>query len=211
MGAHHAAAQSWDLRLYGGMSNSEFYGGSKLFGDQSKNGFALGVGGEYIRYDTDPVGWEFGLWYVQKGAKGSIEYNPWDPEQDLPPDTNFQGEIDLAYLQLNFLMVGHLYTSKTTEVRLYLGPTLGNRLSAKVKGTLNGDPVDEDIKDYIKTFEWGIIAGAGFNYKMGGWSIIADLTSFLGANSIAEDTLDSDLKTRTFVATLGVELPLARW
>jgi len=210
MAAQHAAAQSWDMRPYGGLSNSDFYGGSKMLGRESRNGLAFGVGAELIRHEDDPIGWEFGVSYVQKGAKGTIEVNPDDPHQPPDPDLNFQGDVKLAYLQLEFLAVGHLYTSKTTEVRLYLGPTLGNRLSARAEGTSDGKPVDVDLSDNVKLFEWGWILGEGFNYNLGGWSLIFDVSGIMGVNSIGEAQLEGDLKTRTLLATVGVSLPLTR-
>ena len=203
-----AMAQNWNLRLYGGLSNSNFYGGSKIFGSEDRNGLSAGLAAEYIRLEGDPWGFEFGLAYVDKGATGQIEYNPVDPETPLPPDFNYDGSMELGYIELNFLFVAHIDTGKKTGVKVYLGPSLGNLISAKAKGTSNGENVDEDIKDSLDTFDFGITAGAGFSYEFDKFSLVLDARTVMGGTSIAKEDLNADLKTRTYMFLAGIEIPL---
>jgi len=203
-----AVAQSWDLRLYGGMSQSNFYGGSKIFGSEDRSGFSAGLAAEYIRQEDDVWGFEFGLAYVDKGAKGKIEYNPVDPVSPLPPDFNYDGSIELGYIELNFLFVAHIDTGKQTEFKVYLGPSLGNLISANAKGTSNGENVDEDIKDSLDTFDFGVTAGLGFVYEFERISLVLAARTVMGGTSIAKEDLDADLKTRTFLFLAGIEIPL---
>jgi hypothetical protein len=205
-----AAAQMWNLRAYGGWSNSEFYGGSTLLGNEARNGFSAGLAAEYIRDADDVLGFEFGLAYVDKGAKGRIEYNPVDPESQLPEDFNFDGTAKLGYIELNLLFVAHVDTGKKTDVKVYLGPSLGNLISASAEGTADGEDVDEDIKDSLNTFDFGVTAGASFVYELEKFSLVLDARAIMGGTSISKDELSSDLKTRTFLVLAGIEIPLAK-
>jgi hypothetical protein len=203
-----AVAQSWNMRLSGGLSKGNFYGGSSIFGSEDRNGFAALLAAEYIRQQDDTWGFEFGIGYVDKGAKGKIEYNPVDPYEPLPEGFDFDGAVELGYIELNLLFNAHMRTSEITEFRVYLGPSLGNLVSAKVKGTQGGEDVDADIKDNIGTFDFGVTAGAAFAYEFSKLTVYVDARAIMGGTSITKEELNSDVKTRTFLIMAGIEIPL---
>ncbi len=203
-----AMAQSWKMRVSGGLSNANLYGGSTMFGSEDRNGFAALLAAEYLRQEEDTWGFEFGLGYVEKGAKGQIQYNPADPYEPLPEGFDLDGEFKLGYIELNLLFNAHLMTSKTTELRVYLGPSLGNLVSAKLTGTESGENVDEDIKDNIDTFDFGATAGVAFAYEFSKLSVYAEVRGIMGGTSITKEELESDVKTRTLLFMAGIEIPL---
>ncbi|MEJ2722214.1 MAG: outer membrane beta-barrel protein [bacterium] len=205
-----ARAQMWTLRTNAGYSNSSFYGGTKLLGDESRNGFAAGIAADYRRQLGDAWSFEFGAYYVQKGAEGKIERNPVDPVQP-PIDFAFDGTTKLDYLEFSFLFVGHLATGTNSEIRAYLGPALGNLLRARAKGVLDGEDVDLDIKDNLHTAEFEVVAGIGFTYYLkNDMGLMIDFRNVLGATSIVGDEFPNDLYTRTHELLVGVSIPLTR-
>ncbi|UCH83775.1 MAG: PorT family protein [Candidatus Latescibacterota bacterium] len=205
---NEASAQLWTFRGSAGYSNSGFYGGEKLLGGESRNGIAAGITADYKRMLGDAWSFEFGIFYVQKGGKGTIEYNPVDPEQ-LPIDFTFEGTTKLDYLEFSFVFVGHLETSPDSEFRVYTGPYLGNLLSARAEGVLDGDNVDIDIKDDLKSAEWGIIIGLNWTYYWEKVGLTVDFRNALGLTSIVGDEFPNVLKNRTNELLVGITVPLA--
>jgi hypothetical protein len=204
-----AAAQLWTFRGSAGYSNSSFYGGTKILGDEARNGIAAGITADYKRELGDVLSFEFGAFYVQKGAKGTIQYNPVDPEQP-PIDFTFNGTTKLDYLEFSFVLVAHIETSKDSEARLYMGPALGNLMSARADGVLDGETVDIDIKDSLESVEWGLIFGLGWSYYWEKIGVTIDLRNALGGTSIVGSSYPNDIKTRTHELLVGVAIPLAR-
>jgi hypothetical protein len=206
---NEASAQLWTFRGSAGYSNSTFYGGTKILEEESRNGIAAGITADYKRELGDPLSFEFGIFYVPKGGKGQIEENPVDPEQP-PIEGTFDGSFKLDYLEFSFVLVGHLETSRDSEARVYLGPALGNLMSAKADGILNGEQVDVDIKDNLKSAEWAIIFGLGWSYYWENIGITVDFRNALGLTSVVGDEFPNDLKNRTHELLVGVAIPLAR-
>jgi hypothetical protein len=76
--------------------------------------------------------------------------------------------------------VYNLSNSETMGFNLFAGPTLGFNISAKAE--------DLDIKDTVKSFEFGAAIGAGLEKKMaGGKALGLDVRYSLGATTTAED------------------------
>ena len=203
-----AHAQLWTFRANAGLSKSNFYGGDKILGGDDRNAFATGIAADYKRQLGDAWSFEFETYYVQKGAKGTIQYNPVDPEQP-PTDFAFEGDVKLDYLEFSLVFVGHLETSVDSEARVYMGAGLSNLLSARAEGTLDGQPADYDIKDSLESVEWVIILGLGWSYYWEKIGVTVDLRNALGVSSIVGDDYPNDLKTRNHELLVGVAVPIA--
>jgi hypothetical protein len=204
-----AEAQRWDGRFYAGWSNASFYGGSKVYGTEDRNGFIAGAAAEYTRTEGDALGFEFGLAYVQKGAKGKIEPNAMDPVQP-PISSTFDGEAKMDYVEFSLVFDIHLPMGDKSEIKFGIGPALGFLTSAKAEGTLDGEPVEADIKDYLDNIDFGILMRGGFAYDFERFGLFADVRTNLGAISIDNTPLENDLKTRTVSVLFGIEIPLAQ-
>lgn len=204
-----AAAQRWDGRLYGGWSKANFYGGSKMLGSEDRNGLIIGAAAEYIRLEGDVLGFEFGVAYLQKGAQGTIEPNAMDPEQP-PIQSTFDGETKLDYVEMSLIFNVHLGVGDKSEVKLGIGPALGLLTSAKAEGTVDGDPVEADIKEYLSSIDVTVVLSAGFAYAFEKFTLGLDIRSDFGAMSIDDTVRENDLKTQHIGLVLGVTVPLAQ-
>ena len=205
----NAAAQGWKTRVYGGWSNANFHGGSKLLGSEDRNGFLAGAAAEYIREGQDDLGFELGVAYVQKGAKGKIEPNEVDPEQP-PFESTFEGEAKLDYFEINFLFNFYLPVGAKSDIKLGIGPAFGMLTSAKAEGTLDGEPVEADLGDYLTDVDFGVVLAAGFVYDLKRVALSVDARADFGALSIDDTAQDHDLKTRSAGIVLGIVIPFAQ-
>jgi len=205
----NAAAQGWNARLYGGWSNANFHGGSKLLGSEDRNGFLAGAAAEYIREGQDDMGFELGVAYLQKGAKGTFEPNEVDPEQP-PIESTLEGEVKLDYVELSFLFNFYLPVGAKSDIKLGIGPAFGMLTSATAEGTVDGEPAETDLGDYLTDVDFGVVLAAGFVYDFKRVALSVDARADFGALSIDDTSQDHDLKTRVVGLVLGIVIPLGQ-
>ena len=202
-----ASAQVFRTRLYGGWSNANFWGPDKILGSEDRNGFLAGAAVEYVREGQNELGYELGVAYIQKGAKGTIEPNEVDPEQ--PPFTStLEGEVKLDYIELSLLFNFYLPIGAKTDLKLGVGPAFGMLSSAKAEGTLDGEPFAGDLDKYLTNVDFGIVLAAGLVYDLKKVALAVDARVDFGAISIDDTSEDHDLKTRAVGVVLGVVIPL---
>ncbi len=204
-----SAAQVWNTRIYGGWSNASFYGGSNLYGTGDRNGFQGGAAVEYVRGGEDRIGYELGLAYVQKGAKGTIAPNEVDPVQP-PFESTFEGEAKIDYFEINFLFNFYLPLGAKSDLKFGIGPAFGMLTSATAEGTLDGEPADTDLKDYLTSTDFGVVLDVGFVYDLKRVSLSIEGRADFGALSIDDTAQDHDLKTRSAGIVLGLVIPLSQ-
>lgn len=89
------------------------------------------------------------LVYSSQGAKMSEE--------------GFDVSIRLSYINLPIIAKYYL----TEGLSLEAGPQFGLLLSAKVKSEFDGESEEEDIKDELNDFDFGINFGAGYKLENG--------------------------------------------
>ncbi len=125
----------------GGVSIADFTG-DDAEGFSSKMGF---VGGGFFCYNISEVfGIQPELLYSMRGATEDDE----------------EGEIEstLDYIEIPLLLMVNIPTEGKIKPMLYAGPTFSFLMSAEVESI--------DVKDYVKSTDIGILAGAGIGYKM---------------------------------------------
>jgi hypothetical protein len=205
----NAAAQRWQGRLYGGWSNADFYGGSKLLGTEARDGFAAGAAAEYIREGEDNIGIELGIAYLEKGAKGTVEPNEMDPEQP-PFESTFEGEAKLDYFEINLLFNFYLPIGDKTDIKLGIGPAFGMLTNAKLEGTVDGEPAEADIADYLNGVDFGVVLAAGLVYDLKKVSLLLEGRADFGALAIDNTSQEHDLKTQVSAVVLGVVIPFGQ-
>jgi hypothetical protein len=93
---------------------------------------------------ADYVSWRGELNYSQQGEKDDY------------------GSGDLTTTSVNYLTVPVLL-EVGKKVTANIGPQFGFLLSAHERGTLNGQPADDDLKPVMKSSDLGIVFGLGFN------------------------------------------------
>jgi opacity protein-like surface antigen len=131
--------------------------------------------------------------YIQKGAKIEVEIAGFDE------DVKFK----LAYLEVPVMLK---LTFGTSEAKPYVmaGPTIGYLLSAKVT---NGD--EEDLKDTIKDFDFGLGFGAGVSFPAGNNMVFVEGRYALGLTNVDDDPDDPiDAKTKGIQIFAGITFPL---
>jgi hypothetical protein len=205
-----AAAQSWSLPVRAGWSRAGVSGDQQL-GSDFVNGFVGSVGAA-LRLNEE-VSVEFDVAYAQKGGKGVISnevaYNPSNPPPPGPQIT-IVGETNLDYVEFWATVAGHLQLRGESELKGYLGISLGNLVNAEAKGTNNGQPFETDLKDGLSSIDWAGLFGLAYTYDFERVTIMADLIAEIGFTNINDSVLDVDFKTRAYYVMLGVAFPLTQ-
>lgn len=144
------------------------------------------VGGAFLCYKlTDIFAIQPELLYAQKGAKYTAD-----------DDTERTMKID--YFEIPLLFKVALPTEGKIKPSLYAGPALGILMSAKDE--------DEDVKDYFKSTDIGILAGAGLGYMMENGMVGLEVRYEVGLATIDKaegDEEESDIKNSVFSIMLS--------
>jgi hypothetical protein len=200
-----ASAQQWNVDIYGGWSYANLSGGSSaLLGGQYKSGLAAGVSGE-LKLNED-WGWEFGLWYVQKGTQGT--WKTADTGEDfLPqPTDTFDGTVYLDYVEVPILVNVYFPVAETANIRGFIGPAFAFRTRAEAKGDYNGTNTDLDMQDAFDDADITVMIGAGGVFELSRVNIMLDFRWDIGTTNIS-NVEGTNLRTNTVIVTLGVGIP----
>ena len=63
-----------------------------------------------------------------------------------------------------------------------------------------------DIKDEVKSFDFGVVFGGGLDFAAGSGSFVIDIRYTLGLTSVDDSGFDADLKNKVFSASIGYAL-----
>jgi hypothetical protein len=203
------AAQAWYLDLYAGWSYSDLTGKqSPLNNGSYKSGFAGGAGAELML--NEDWGWEFGLWYIQKGTKGLFQNN--ESNIGFLPGTDdvFDGTVSLDYVEIPILVNVYFPVGETARIRGFIGPTFSFLTRAEADGTFNGESGTEDIKDDFDDADITVMIGAGGQFKLQRVNILLDFRWDIGTTNISK-VPDTEIRTSTIMVTLGVGIPLTSY
>jgi hypothetical protein len=171
---------------------------------------AFGFGGVLDLGLSENVALRFEPMYLQKGAK----------QEGSDQGFNIEAELKGATLEVPALLKISLGTS-TTRPYILAGPTIGFVLSAKqsIKVTGPGLNIDdeEDIKDQVKSIDFGVTFGAGVSFPAGNNSVFVEGRYALGLNNLndapddpttPEDESAIDVKTKGIQFMVGITFPL---
>lgn len=130
------------------------------------------VGGVFMSYDlTEIFAIQPELLFSMKGAKFE--------------DGDLEENLKFNYFEIPLLLKVNLPTDGKIKPMLYAGPALGILMSAKVE--------DEDVKDYAKSMDIGILAGAGVGYAMEKGMLSFEVRYEVGMTGITDYT-DEELE-----------------
>jgi len=125
-------------------------------------------------------------------------------------DVSAQGSGSFARTELDYIELPVLlkYTLPTEGVRPYLiaGPTLGLRRGATVVSKI-GSAAEErlDIKDEVKSTDWGLCAGAGVGSQIAdSVHIFAEGVYTYGLTNINKNEVDGNTKNRGLQLRAGL-------
>ena len=77
-----------------------------------------------------------------------------------PPNFTSVGKTTTT---INYLNIPLLLELGKKKVTFQVGPQIGFVLSGKEKGTVSGQPVDDDLKDFLKSPDLSAVLGVGLN------------------------------------------------
>lgn len=198
--AQETAAKKMSFGLKGGISLGNLTGDSiKSFYDgatkKTRFGIAGGVSLGYAMAKNFTIQPE--LLYVQKGAKfesGSAKSTLKTDVLELPVLLKFTPEMK---------------GSKVMPT-IFAGPFISMKMTGKIKNEGFADPaenVELDIKDSLKSTDFGVTFGGGFGYKMSSGELFFDVRYDLGLTKVVKkeafDNADFDTKTSAFLAFVG--------
>jgi len=202
------AAQAWYLDLYGGWSYSNLSGSSsQLLGGSYKSGFAGGAGAE-LKLNED-WGWEFGLWYVQKGSQGTFSNDSENIGYLPDPDDTFDGTVYLDYIEVPILVNVYFPVGETSLIRGFIGPTFAFLTRSEADGLLNGTQTTVDLADDIDDADITVMIGAGGQFDLTSVKILLDFRWDIGVTNISK-VEGTALRNNTIMITAGVGIPLTR-
>jgi len=187
-----------NLGILGGLNLANISVDPEQEGLDWSNRTAFGFGGVLDFNLNESVALHLEPMYLQKGTKADVE-------------ETFEIEFKAAYLEIPVMLK---YAFGTSEIKPYViaGPSIGYNLSAKVKMSGGGESEEEDVKDTIKSFDFGLGFGAGVNVLMGNNSIFVEARYTLGLTNINDDPddPDTDVKTKGIQIFAGITFPLGR-
>ncbi|HEX7118383.1 MAG TPA: porin family protein [Longimicrobiales bacterium] len=119
--------------------------------------------------------------------------------------TSYESHMKSTYIEVPVLLrVGVPMPASPAKPFLFVGPSAGFLLSSKQEVEAGGESEEEDIKDTMKSMDWGAVVGAGLDFG----SLSVDLRANFGLSSIDDTPEENDLKNRTFSVMLGYKLPI---
>ena len=81
---------------------------------------------------------------------------------------------------------------------IFAGPAIGFNTTAKLKGEADGDSAEEDIKENVKSTDFGLVFGGGLGFMIGKNELGVDIRYILGLSSIDDSSDEIDLKNTAF-------------
>ncbi len=160
------------------------------------------IGGLFVNYTfADMFAVQPELLFSMKGAKLSADV----------AGTEVDYKQNLNYLEVPVLLKLMPARNSAFKPEIYAGPAVGFLLSAKSKaegGTL-GD-VEVDIKDSLKSVDFGVTAGAGISYLVGSSLLGLDARYTAGLTKIDDTAAESDVKNSDIAIFLNYTFSLGR-
>ena len=143
------------------------------------------VGGLFVgKQINDNIGWRLEGLFSQKGAK----------DEEAGDDFKFK----LTYIDVPFLLTLGPASSGDTRFNVFTGPQVS--FNTKAEFTDGTDSVD--VKDEIKSTDFGWVLGAGLEKGR----VTADVRYTLGLSNIFDAEEDGGTKNRVFSVMVGIKL-----
>jgi len=150
--------------------------------DDSKMYMGFAVGGFMTYAFSDMFAVQPELQYTMKGNKVEVG------------DETYKTK--LSYIEIPILAKVMLSGGEKIKPSFYAGPGIGFLMSAKNE--------DEDIKDYMKSTDLGLIGGVGVDYLMGAHKITFDLRYEAGLTKLDDTEAKADIKNSCISILVGM-------
>ncbi len=158
-----------------------------------------GAGGLFVEYKVSDV---FAIHpevlYCMKGSKSEGEIF----------ETTIESTLKLTYIDIPVLAKVMIPVEGSVSPSLFAGPYVGFNLDAKLELEAEGESDEGDIKDYVKSTDYGLVVGGGLDYHLdNGGAITLDARYSLGLSGIydeeGEDEEGSEVKNQAVMVMIG--------
>lgn len=175
-----ALAEGITCGIKGGLNLADLTGDG-ITGNETKMVFGGGIFFNYVF--TEVISCQVEAIYMMKGAKSETLENT---------------GINLSYIDIPVLAKLSVPTEGDFVPYCFAGPSFGILMSAKHE-VLN---TEDDIKDDLKSPDYGLVFGAGFDYKIGAGCLLVDARYTFSLATIMEDE-DVDVKNSGIIFMAG--------
>ncbi|HEY5132377.1 MAG TPA: porin family protein [Candidatus Krumholzibacteriaceae bacterium] len=158
--------------------------GSDVNNASIKTGIDVGA---FLTYDiSDIFAVEPELLFSMKGAKSD--------------SASVTGSWKINYIEIPILLKAKLPTDGKIKPCIYVGPGIGFLLSSKIS-----DDIEIDMKDFTKSTDITLIAGAGVSYMMEKGALSFEARYEVGLSTIAKTPIGTapDYKTSDIAILVG--------
>lgn len=193
--ATNAQAEHWTVGFKGGASVATV-GGDDAGDAGSRTAF---VGGAFGQVDlSKSVGIRFEGLYFMKGFFTEA-------------GTDFEGGVDLDYVEFPVLVVGQVPLSKTAALNVFAGPSFSINTRSTAQIEIGGLEFSAGIDEAISDFDVGLTLGGGVTFAAGSVMVVLDARYDLGLTSF-DDGLNPgeafDFKNEAWAFMAGVGFPV---
>lgn len=169
-----------------GLGSAALHGETKDFSiidRASKN--SLFVGGFALMRVNEIIYIQPEIILAKKGAK--------------PKDPDRKERLNLTYLEFPVLAKLYILPKASVRPHLFFGPAPSILLSAEY----DSGGRDNDIKDIVTKFDFGLVAGGGFDIKFGKGLLMLDARFTHGVISADDSGEDLNIKNNVYLFTIG--------
>jgi outer membrane immunogenic protein len=156
-----------------------------------------GVGGLFFCYHiNDVVAVQPEALYAMKGATQDTTVYV-----GLTPVT-IKGTLKLDYFQIPLLLKVYVPTEGKIKPHIFAGPAIAFNVKHKLREEALEVAAEADVEN-IKSTDFGIVAGAGFEYRLSSGCILFDARYEAGLTSIDDSGFDADVKNSAVSIMVG--------
>ncbi len=182
----NAAAQAgnfievWGGPQYVGIENFSDYSATNLSGQQNiVQTYRVGAGLDYIHSFNNNYGLQTGLYYSGMGQKYNGSVRDYDRHDTVSKP--YTSQVTMDYIRVPFLLRfnSEIEGDEKLNVSIFMGFQLGYLLNVKVNtspgppsgmlDTFNMQNPHFNLKQLYNPIDFGLTAGAQFNYKIRDW------------------------------------------
>jgi hypothetical protein len=115
-------------------------------------------------------------------------------------------KVNVDYIEIPLLLKCNLVSRGSTVPSIYAGPFVGFLTKAEMTMKITGYPEEkEDIKDNMKSTDYGVAFGVGLSQHLGAVKLTLDARYDLGLANVAKPETEGpeSIKTRTWLFMVG--------
>ena len=171
------------------------FGYSTTYGQQDVTTFGVKAGVNFAKLTGDAIedadgrtGFHVGgVVEIPTHEKLAIQLELLYSQQGLQAEDSF-GEYKLKLDYLNIPIMGKFYVAQ--DFAIETGPQLGFLMNAKAESEGAGGSADQDVKDFISSFDIGFGAGLSYNMQTG---LFFQARYVLGLSNVPDEDGDEGL------------------